>query len=86
MGSLTNTPGPVAHSAFRTGLIAAAVVGLAGVGSLYLFGLIDLILLGYLAAVAFPIYMVLAASVINVWLGYGKDATDLRPVYRERNT
>jgi len=85
MGSLTNTPGPVARSAFKIGMLAAALLGLGGAAGLYWIGLVDLVLLGYTLALVFPLYLVLAASVINVWLGYGKDATDLRPVYRSKN-
>jgi hypothetical protein len=36
----------------------------------------------YLLVLVFPVYLVLAASALNVWLGYGRDVTDLRPVTR----
>ncbi len=85
MGSLRNTPGPVARSAFKIGMVAAAVLGLAGIGALYAAGVVDPVLIGYTVVLVFPLYMVFAASVVNVWLGYGKDATDLRPVYRPKN-
>jgi hypothetical protein len=85
MGSLRNTPGPVARSAFKLGMLAAALLGLAAIGALYAAGVADPVLLGYTVVLVFPLYMVLAASAINVWLGYGKDATDLRPVYRPKN-
>jgi len=85
MGRLTNTPGPVARSAFATGMIAAAILGLTGVGVLWWAGLLDYVLLGYLLVLVFPLYLVFAASAINVWLGYGKDATDLRRVTRPKN-
>ncbi len=85
MGSLSNTPGPVARSAFNTGMLAAAILGLAAIGALYAVGVADLVLVGYLVVLLFPLYLVFAASAINVWLGYGKDVTDLRPVYRPKN-
>ncbi len=85
MGSLSNTPGPVARNAFKTGMTAAAVLGLAGVGALWTLGVLDPVLLGYLLVLVFPLYLVFAASALNVWLGYGKDATDLRPVYRPKD-
>ena len=66
-------------------MLAAAILGLAAIGALYAAGVADLIMLGYLVVLVFPLYLVFAASVINVWLGYGKDATDLRPVYRPKN-
>jgi len=66
-------------------MIAATILGLAGVGGLWLAGLLNLVLFLYLLVLVFPLYLVLAASAINVWLGYGKDATDLRPVYRPKN-
>jgi hypothetical protein len=75
-------PGPAASSAFRLGTIAAAIVALAAVGFLYWGGLLSLPLVGFALLVVFPVYLVLAASALSVWLGYGKDATDLRPVYR----
>jgi hypothetical protein len=33
--------------------------------------------------VLFPVYLVFVASVLSVWLGYDKDTTSLRPVYRK---
>jgi len=63
---------------------AAAVVGLAGIGLLYWVAVLTPVLLGFALVLVFPVYLVFAASVLSVWLGYGKDASDLRPVYREQ--
>lgn len=76
-------PGPGARSAFRLGMQAAAVTALAGVGLLYWVGVLTPVLLGFVLLLVFPVYLVFAASALSVWLGYGKDVTDLRPVYRE---
>jgi len=75
-------PGPAAEHAFRTGIVAAALVGLTGIGVAYWTGAIGLTLAGYSLALLFPLYLVAAAIVLSVWLGYDTDATDLRPVYR----
>ncbi|MEF8781933.1 MAG: hypothetical protein V5A39_01170 [Haloarculaceae archaeon] len=85
MSSHKQRPGPVAQSAFRTGILTASIAGLAGVGGLYLAGFLHPILTVYLLLLVFPIYLVLVASVLNAWLGYGKGVTDLRPVYRNKN-
>lgn len=77
-------PGPVARDAFRLGMVTAATVGLVAVGALYWAGTLTPPLLGFTLVLCYPVYLVLAASVLSVWLGYDKDATDLRPVYRER--
>lgn len=78
------SPGPNAHHAFRLGLAAAALVGLVGIAGLYWTGSLTLALLGFSLLALFPIYLVFAASALSVYLGFDKDETDLRPVYRER--
>jgi hypothetical protein len=82
MTTLKRTPGPAARSAFRLGMLAAAVAGLAALGAGYLGGALTTTTALYVLVALFPVYLVLVASVLSVWLGYDKDATDLRPVYR----
>lgn len=77
-----HSPGPAAEYAFRTGIVAAALIGLAAIGISYWTGTIALVLAGYSLVLLFPLYLVAAAVVLSVWLGYDTDATDLRPVYR----
>jgi hypothetical protein len=77
-------PGASAHHAFRLGIAAAASIGLAGTGALYWTGVLTTPMLAFTLLLCFPVYLVLAASVLGVWLGFDKDATDLRPVHRER--
>lgn len=84
MASLKVSPGPSAHYAFRLGMIAAAIVGLAGIGLLYWLGVFSSLVGGGILLIMFPVYLVIIASILSVWLGFGKDATDLRPVYREK--
>ena len=84
MSTLKMAPGPDAQYAFRLGMTAAAVVGLVGVGMLYWAGLLPPALLGFTLVICFPVYLVFAASALSVWLGFDKDATDLRPVRREQ--
>jgi len=83
MTTLKVVPGANARHAFRLGMTAAAIVGLVGAAVLYWAGLLDPALLGFTLVLIFPVYLVFAASALSVWLGFGKDATDLRPVYRE---
>jgi len=82
MTTLKRTPGPAARSAFRLGMLAAAVVGLTILGACYMQNVLTTTTALYVLFALFPIYLVLAASVLSVWLGYDKDVTDLRPVYR----
>jgi hypothetical protein len=82
MTSVKRTPGPAARRAFRLGMVAAGVVGLAVLASLYLHGVLTPATAVYALVALFPVYLVVAAAALSVWLGYDKDATDLRPVYR----
>jgi hypothetical protein len=84
MTSLNVSPGANAHHAFRLGIAAAAIIGLAGAGLLYWAGVLTAPMLAFTLLLCFPVYLVFAASALSVWLGFDKDATDLRPVYRER--
>jgi hypothetical protein len=84
MSDLKIAPGPGARSAFRLGMWAAAVAGLSGIGLLHWTAVLTPVLTGFMLLLLFPIYLVFAASALSVWLGYGKDVTDLRPVYREK--
>lgn len=84
MSNLKVTPWAGAQSAFRLGMGAAAVGGLATVGLLYWTAVLTPLLVGFVLLLVFPVYLVFAASALSVWLGFGKDATDLRPVYREK--
>ncbi len=77
-------PGANAHHAFQLGIAAAATIGLAAIGALYWTGVLTTPMLAFTLLLCFPVYLVLVASVLGVWLGFDKDATDLRPVYRER--
>lgn len=78
-------PGPDANRAFRHGIVAACVLALAALGALYWAGALDLVHVGFAVAVGGPVYLVLAASALSVWLGFDKDATDLQPVTGERD-
>lgn len=80
------SPGHAAGQAYETGLRAAAVAGLAVVGSLYWFDQITPFAAVFTLVVLFPTYLLVAAAVLSKWLGLDKDVTDLRPVVRERET
>lgn len=82
VSSIRISPGPAADATFRLGMIAGGIVGLVGVGLMYWFGMLSLLLTGYVMLVLFPPYLILVATVLSVWLGYNQDATSLRPVNR----
>lgn len=84
MRTFRTSPGPAAAYAFRLGIVAASAVGLAVLGLLYWYGLLSPLLLGYVLLIVFPMYLVLVAVALSVWLGYDKDSTALRPVYRTK--
>jgi hypothetical protein len=86
MAALTIQPGPDAARAFRLGVIAGAIIGLVALGGLYWTGTIAPVVAGYALVVLFPVYLVFVAVVLSRWLGYDKDATSLRPVYRPKNS
>lgn len=80
------TPGPDAHGAFRLGILSAVVIGLAALAFAYWFEVLAPVQIGYTLFVVFPVYLVFVASALSVWLGFGTDASDLRPVYREKKS
>lgn len=86
MAAANEPPGPDAHLAFRLGILSAAVAGLAVLAFAYWFGTLTLLHAGYTLVVLFPVYLVFVASVLSVWLGFATDASDLRPVYREKKS
>ena len=81
MEKLRKSPGPAAAYAFRLGMYAGAIIGLAAIGALFFVGALSLVLLGYALVLLFPVYLVIVATVLSVWLGYDQDAASLRPVY-----
>lgn len=84
MKTAKKEPGPNAQAAFRIGMVAAAVVMLAAMGYLYAVEYISGVQFGYTLVLLFPVYLVFAAVALSVWLGFNKDASDLRPVHRRR--
>lgn len=86
MSTLKRNPGPAARTAFRMGILVAALAWLVAVAVLYWAGVFTVISAAYALLIGFPVYLVVAASALSVWLGYDKDATDLRPVYREKES
>ena len=83
MNIASKTPGPAAAHAFQLGLRAGAIFGIAVIAALYWFGIIELLLAGYALLLLFPVYLIFVAAALSVWLGYDKDATALRPVYKQ---
>jgi len=77
-------PGPDADRAYRLGMVAGGVVGVAGVVALYWTGVLAPLALGYVVVALFPVYLIGVAVVLSVWLGYDKDASSLRPVEKTK--
>jgi hypothetical protein len=61
----------------------SAIAALAALGALYWAGMVTEHVAGFVLVVLFPVYLLLAASVLSKWLGYDKDVSDLRPVSPE---
>ena len=85
MVAQVTSPGPAAERAFRTGIRAAAVLGLAAVGGLYWTGTLAGYAAGFVVVLLFPAYMLVVASALAKWLGYDKGPRNLRRVTREKN-
>jgi len=77
-------PGPDAARAYRLGMITGGIVGLVVAGTLYWTGVLTPLALGYVLLALFPVYLITVAVLLSVWLGYDKDVTALRPVYRTK--
>lgn len=77
-------PGPDAARAYRLGMITGGIVGLLVVGALYWTGVFTPLALGYILIALFPVYLIVVAVLLSVWLGYDKDITALRPVYKTK--
>jgi hypothetical protein len=84
MARLNVSPGPNADDAFQLGVIVATLAGLIPLVVLYTQGSLTLRLIGFVLLTLFPVYLIFSASALSVWLGFDKDATDLRPVHRNR--
>ncbi|MFB6295975.1 MAG: hypothetical protein ABEH66_03935 [Halobacteriales archaeon] len=78
------SPGQAAEQAFRIGMGAATVGGLAVLGLLYWSGAVASLSEAIVAAALFPPYLLFAAAALSKWLGLDTDTSDLRPVYRGR--
>ena len=77
-------PGPDAARAYRFGMLTGGILGLVVVAALYWVGSLTPLTLGYVMVALFPVYLIAVAVVLSVWLGYDKDATSLRPVYKTK--
>jgi len=84
MSAVKITPSAAAHQAYRLGVFAVVIAGLAVIGLLFWTGTLDAVTTVYALVVVFPMYVVVGASIVSAWAGLDKDATDLRPVTREQ--
>jgi hypothetical protein len=83
MTSVRVVPGAAADAAFRLGIVVAAVAWLGALALLYWTGAVTPLAAGVVLLCLSPVYLVVVAAVLSVWLGYDKDATALRPVTSE---
>lgn len=76
------SPGPIADQAFETGFKLAALLGFVGGGLLYVFDVLSLTNEMHVATTVllFPVYLLLVAVLLGVWLGYETDERDLEQV------
>ncbi|ERG91198.1 MAG: hypothetical protein J07HQW1_01230 [Haloquadratum walsbyi J07HQW1] len=77
-------PGPDAEQAFRLGIIAGAIVGIAAIAVIYMLGNTSVWFIGYVVVILFPVYLVVVAAILSVWLGYDVDPGQLEPVSKSR--
>lgn len=84
MASVSVGPGPSADAAFRLGVVAAVVLALVVLGTLYSAGMVTTFVVGFAVLVVFPVYLLFVASALSVWLGFDKGVADLRRVTREQ--
>jgi hypothetical protein len=73
------SPGQAADEAFGTGMKAAALLAVCGVGVLYWAGVIESVPALIALVVWLPVYFVFAAVVLSKWLGLDPGVADLRP-------
>ena len=79
------SPGPIAERTFERGFKIAILGGFAGVWLLYWTGVLS-VTNGVHVSVTlmlFPVYLVFAATVLGVWLGFATDQRDLQRVTEE---
>lgn len=86
MTSVRVAPGTAADATFRLGVVAAVMAWLGALGLLYWVGAVTPLAAGVALLCLSPVYLIVVAAVLSVWLGYDKDATALRPVTRERGS
>jgi hypothetical protein len=84
MTTVRVSPGPSAAHAFRLGMIVGGLLGLTVIGVLYWIGVLQVLSLGYTLVLLFPIYLVIVACLLSVWLGYDKGPASLRRVTRNK--
>jgi hypothetical protein len=76
------TPGPAAAEAFRLGLVAAMIVPLAGATFFLWQGSVSVDLI-VISAALIPVYVLVVAVVLSMWLGYDKGPADTRRIVKE---
>jgi hypothetical protein len=77
------SPGQAANDAFGTGMKAAALLAVCGVGILYWAGVIESASAVVALILWLPVYFVFAAVALSKWLGLDPGIADLRPVSPE---
>jgi uncharacterized membrane protein YdbT with pleckstrin-like domain len=79
-------PGRPARETFRTGIRVAVVTAVAAACFLYWLDVVTLLFGLFALLVLLPVYLVVVASLLSVWLGFDRTAVEPQPVRRESGT
>lgn len=79
------SPGPIAERTFEVGLKIAAAAGVAAATACFLVGPLSVSDGVHVAVTVllFPVYLLSAATLLGIWLGYDTDASNLERVTKE---
>jgi hypothetical protein len=85
MADSSRSPGPIAERTFDRGFKVAVVGGVGGVWLLYWIDVLSVsnTVHATVTIVLFPVYLIFAATLLGVWLGFDTDRRDLERVRTE---
>jgi hypothetical protein len=76
MDTVHHSPGEAAEQAFTLGLVAAMVLGVAGVVFLLWVRILTVMTAVLASVIGLPILLIIASCLLSVWLGYNRNALD----------
>lgn len=77
MSAIRHTPGPAAAEAFTLGIVTTTTSTLAGLWFLLIADLLTIFDVILAVVLGLPVLLVVVSCLLNVWLGYDKDAFDV---------